>query len=125
MSDRKICPVSFAEAARRYCEARDADRVLRLGMRACDVEEEAEATDPDSGYWNHGVAACWRSMPVQDEQWDPSTDWCPSCLNNLAIIEQSRKLRAPLGGLASSMMSAYRREHPSGEPYPDPAGEGE
>ncbi len=95
----------FVAAAKRYCEAREADRVLRLDMKPCEDHEEAEDRD---GLIYDKVAPCWRAYSIHDEEVIPDEDWCPSCQHNLAIIEESRKIRKRFGGLASAMMAAYR-----------------
>jgi len=103
------------EAAADYCAAKESDRVLRLGMRGCEYER-----GPEMGLYDLAevdeVSACWRGkwhMDSDGEQvWDVG-EWCPACLHNRQIIEQSRAIRSSFGGLASAMMAAYRREEGS------------
>jgi len=98
------------EAARDYCAAKEADRVLRLGMRECEEQRDNEPDEWGSVY--DKVSPCWRVNDYRDrETGEPILDaWCPACQHNEAIIEQSRAIRSRFGGLTSAMMAAYRRE---------------
>ena len=97
-------------AARAYCAAKEADRVLRLGMRPC--EEQRDSEQDEWGSVHDRVSPCWRVHDYRDrETGEPILDaWCPACQHNASIIAESRKIRARFGGLASAMMVAYRRE---------------
>ena len=81
--------------------------MLRLGIRPCEVEEPAEQV-METGYWDDGVGPCRFAMPEDDQQWEPSEDWCKTCLDRRDIVNKSRKLRKHFGGLASAMMTAHR-----------------
>ena len=111
---------TLEQAARDYCEAKEADRVLRLGMRPdgdCDYFEAPDYAD-DFTLLAEGQPAC-RHQTVEgwaphglDGPMDalPEERWCPACRHNAEIVLQSRAIRARFGGLASAMMAAYRRE---------------
>ena len=108
-------------AARAYCAAKEADRVLRLGMRPDDDCTNYEEPDFADGFMllAEGSPTC-RHTTDPDTPIDqvnligpdplPREKWCPACQHNASIIDQSRKIRARFGGLASAMMAAYRRE---------------
>ena len=104
-------------AARAYCAAKEADRVLRLGMTDCEKRETVtEREHAFDDYWIDvvfdSVSPCWQRTSFRDhETGEPHLDkWCPSCLHSREIIAESRKIRARFGGLASAMMAAYRSE---------------
>ena len=110
----------FEAAAKRYCEAKEADRVVREGMKPDEecTNYEAHELDERTGHWYDGNPTCRHDT---DPDWTPYEDamgpdplprekWCPACQHNEAIIDQSRKIRARFGGLASAMMTAYRNE---------------
>jgi len=101
---------AFADAAREYCDAKEDDRVLRLGMRKCEEQRDSEPDEWGSVY--DKVSPCWRVHDYRDrETGEPILDaWCPACQHNASIIAESRKIRARFGGLASAMMTAYRNE---------------
>jgi len=101
------------EAAADYCAAKESDRVLRLGMRKCERQQDSE---PDRDGCVHDlVSPCWRvSAYRHHETGEPMTGrFCSACRGNAEIIEQSRAIRSSFGGLASAMMAAYRREEGS------------
>ena len=128
MSDRKICPVSFAEAARRYCEAREAVNACRDRFKDCTqicTKEHDYRLDP---CWKWGVYSYEDSH--SGELIQRRDKWCPECLENEKLAPEMRRLKRRVSGFASAVLKAYRREftcarNPSGEPYPDPAREGE
>ena len=95
---------SFMEAAHDYCDARESDRVLRLGMRPCE-----HAPDwPESDAVQPCYKGKWHQDSDGDQVWDEG-EFCEACAANRKIIEQSRVIRSRFGGLAAAMMAAFRR----------------
>lgn len=50
------------------------------------------------------VVKCQGSMRLDE------ADWCQSCQDNMPAVHELREVRRSIGGLASSMFRAYRRE---------------
>jgi len=97
------------KAAARYCAAKDREREIVRSMKFC------ERIDGDDSEQDTYCSRCVLHVPPsgpydpQDRPM-PVEDWCQSCRDNLPAVEELRRVRRSLGGLASAMRRAARRE---------------
>lgn len=111
-------------AAARYCAAKDRERVLVRSMRRCervaylighdDIGNPERTTPAEPA--NDGGVYCSRAMIVTtgwggypEDAPLPPDRWCAACRANIPAVEELRRVRRSLGGLAMVMRCAARK----------------
>lgn len=99
----------LADAAARYCEAKELERSLVRGMRSCERRTYDPETQPQ-------VPFCSRTMVTREdmhgpyEEELPEAEWCEACRANLPARDDLRAVRRRLPGLMSAMRRAFRAD---------------
>jgi hypothetical protein len=102
-------PISFEEAARRYCETRERITALRMSFERCEFEEPGDFDE--TGRVTYPASdACWQPYHGDGEPL-PFGESCPACQRNTPALTEYRRLKRSLGGRLTTMLRAFRREY--------------